>query len=407
MIGGIQVYDFIIVGAGIVGLSVAMQLNEIYPNAKVSVIEKENDISLHQTGRNSGVIHSGIYYKPGSMKAEFAKHGNKNMIDFCRKEGVPFDQCGKLIVAVEQQEIPQLDDLYQRGIQNGLSIRKVTREEINEREPYVNGLGGIFVPETGIVDYKQVAGAYVNKIKECYGELLLGTKVQDVESYSDYLLVSTDQGNLKTKFIVNCAGLYSDKVAEKSGVKIDMQIVPFRGEYFKVNKEKEYLVNNLVYPVPNPDFPFLGVHFTRMMTGGVDIGPNAVPSFKREGYTKMDINIKELYEVLKYKPFWQIAFGNLQEGLKEIFKSLSKKMFIKDINKYFPQLTEDDLIPAESGVRAQALGSDGKLLDDFFIAETDRAIHVCNAPSPAATASLEIGNYIVELIQNKYRSPSA
>ncbi|HET7578332.1 MAG TPA: L-2-hydroxyglutarate oxidase [Bacillales bacterium] len=400
-------YDFIVVGAGIIGLSVSMQLSETYPQAKILVIEKEKDISMHQTGRNSGVIHSGIYYKPGSMKARFAKTGNDHMVEFCEREGVPYDRCGKLIVAVDQRELPQLEKLYQRGLKNGLDVKKVTKEEIREREPHLKAVDGIYVPTTGIVDYKQVSAAYVDKFKSQNGELQLETEVKAVENQTGHLLVKTNQGNFKTRFLINCAGLYSDKIAEKAGVKTDMQIVPFRGEYYKIRKEKEHLVKNLVYPVPNPDFPFLGVHFTRMVGGGVDIGPNAVLSFKREGYTKTDVDLKELIEVLKYKPFWQIAFGNMQEGLKEIFKSFSKKMFLKDVNKYFPQLKEEDLIPAEAGVRAQALSNDGRLLDDFFIVQSDRAIHVCNAPSPAATASLEIGNYIVGLVRKKNHSFSA
>lgn len=398
-------YDFVVVGAGIIGLSVSMQLSATYPQSNILVIEKEDEISLHQTGRNSGVIHSGIYYKPGSIKADFAKSGNNNLMTFCKREGVPFEQCGKIIVAVEENELDQMEKLYQRGLQNSLDVKKVSKEEINEREPYVNGLEGIFVPSTGIVDYKQVADAYKNKAQENGSEFLLGAKVQEIKKHSNYLSIKTDNDNIiQTKIVVNCAGLYSDKIAENSGVKTDMKIIPFRGEYFKVKKDKEYLVNNLIYPVPNPEFPFLGVHFTRMMAGGIDIGPNAVPSFKREGYTKRDVNLKELYEILKYKPFWQVAFGNMQEGVKEILKSFSKKLFLKDINKYFPQLTLNDLVPEKAGVRAQALGTDGKLIDDFFIAQTDRAIHICNAPSPAATASLEIGDYIVKLIQKKYAS---
>jgi len=398
-------YDFVVIGAGIIGLSVSMQLSNAYPQSKILVIEKEKDISLHQTGRNSGVIHSGIYYNPGSMKADFAKSGNNSLINFCKNEGVPYEQCGKMIVAVEKDELDQMNNLYQTGLKNGLNIKKMSKSEINEREPFVSALEGIFIPSTGIVDYKKVAEAYKNKAEENKSEFLMGTKVESIKNYSDHQLLKTDSGNyIQTKIVVNCAGLFSDKIAEKSGIKTDMKIVPFRGEYFKVKEHKEHLVNSLIYPVPNPDFPFLGVHFTRMMSGEVNIGPNAIPSFKREGYTKKDINVKEFYEVLKYKPFWQVAFSNMEEGIKEILKSFSKKLFLKDVNKYFPQLTEDDLTPEKAGVRAQALGRDGKLIDDFFIAQTDRAIHICNAPSPAATASLEIGNYIVKLIEAKYIS---
>lgn len=394
-------YDFVIVGAGIVGLSVAMQLREAYPQAKVMVLEKENDISLHQTGRNSGVIHSGIYYKPGSMKANFATSGNQHMMDFCHKEGVPYDRCGKLIVAVNENELPQLEDLYRRGLQNGLPLKRVSREEIADYEPHLRAIKGIYVPTTGIVDYKQVAAAYVHKLRKNDGELVLGAKVEAIDSHIDHLCVKTSGGSAKTKMIVNCAGLYSDKIAELSGIKLDMKIVPFRGEYYKIKQNRSDLVKNLVYPVPQPDFPFLGVHFTRMISGDVTIGPNAIPSLKREGYAKTDMNLREMFETLRYKPFWQVAFGNVTEGLKELSKSFSKKLFLKSVNQYFPQLREDDLISADAGVRAQALNSDGHLLDDFFIVKTDRMIHVCNAPSPAATASLEIGDYIVNLIRKK------
>lgn len=388
-------YDYVVVGAGIVGLSVAMQLSEAHPAAKVLVVEKESEISQHQTGRNSGVIHSGIYYKPGNMKARFAKKGNRHLMEFCQKEGVPYEQCGKLIVAVNEGELPQLEALYQRGLQNGLSVRKVSKQEIREREPYLTALAGIFVPSTGIVDFKQIAAAYAHKLKGNGGELMLETKVLDIDTRIDHLVIKTSRGSFKAKMLVNCAGLYSDKIAEAAGIKLDMRIVPFRGEYFRLKEDKADLVKHLVYPVPHADFPFLGVHFTRMLDGSVHIGPNAVPSLKREGYSKTAINLKELYETVSYKPFWRIAFGNMGEGLKEMGKSFSKSLFIKGVHAYFPQLNEEDIVPAEAGVRAQALDADGNLLEDFFIVKTERMIHVCNSPSPAATASLEIGAYIV------------
>lgn len=391
-------YDYIIVGAGIIGLSVAMQLSEKYRSKKILVIEKEHDISMHQTGRNSGVIHSGVYYKPNSFKASFSRKGNNSMYEFCEKEGVPFKKCGKLIVATREIELPLLEKLYDNGRKNDLSIKKMGGEEINEKEPHVCALKGVFLPSTGIVDYKKVADAYVNRMEKHGCELLLKTKVETVETYISHLLISTNQGNLKTKYLINCGGLYSDKIAEASGIKTDMKIIPFRGEYFKIKENKNHLVNGLIYPVPNPDFPFLGVHFTRDMEGNITIGPNAIPSLKREGYTKRDVNLKELYEIISYKPFWKTAFNNIHEGLDEVFKSFSKRKFLKEVNHFFPQLKEEDLIKAPAGVRAQALNTEGELVDDFLIVHADRAIHICNAPSPAATASLEIGQYIVELI---------
>lgn len=395
-------YDFAIIGAGIVGLSVAMQLSKAYPDQKVIVLEKEEDIAMHQTGRNSGVIHSGIYYKPGSLKADFAKNGNQNMVDFCHKEGIPFDRCGKLIVAINESELTQLEQLYQRGLQNGIPVEKVNKEQIHAYEPYLDALAGIYVPTTAIVDFKQVARAYANKLEERQGELVFGAKVVTIDSYFDYHDIGTSAGSFKVKYIVNCAGLYSDKIAELAGIRLDMKIVPFRGEYFEIKSDQSHLVKNLVYPVPDPDFPFLGIHFTRMMDGGVTIGPNAVPGLKREGYKKTDIDIKEMSETLRFKPFWQIAFGNMSEGLKEVAKSFSERLFLKHVNRYFPQIRTEDIVPTDAGVRAQALDSDGHLLVDFFIARTDGMIHVCNAPSPAATASLEIGEYIVNVIREAY-----
>ncbi|HEX6922729.1 MAG TPA: L-2-hydroxyglutarate oxidase [Bacillales bacterium] len=394
-------YDFAIIGAGIVGLSVGMQLSEKYPEAKIAVIEKEENISRHQTGRNSGVIHSGIYYKPGSIKARFARKGNQHMGEFCEENGIPYDRCGKLIVAVDNKELPLMENLYRRGLENGLSVRKVTKEEMKEIEPNVQGIAGIFVPSTGIVDYKRVSEVYAEKLRQQGGDLLTDTEITAIHTSSDHILLKTSQGNIKTRFMINCAGLYSDKVAKMAGVKIDMKIVPFRGEYFEITKDKQHLVNNLVYPVPNPDFPFLGVHFTRMMNGGIHIGPNAVLSLKREGYTKTDIDLREAAEILSYRAFWKIAVSNMREGLKEMIKSFSKQAFVKDVQRYFPQLEDTDLIPAEAGVRAQALANDGKMLDDFFIVKSDRAVHVCNAPSPAATASLEIGAHIVDLVKEQ------
>ncbi|HET7629395.1 MAG TPA: L-2-hydroxyglutarate oxidase [Bacillales bacterium] len=397
-------YDFVIIGAGIVGLSVAMQLGENDSDAKIAVIEKEKEISLHQTGRNSGVIHSGIYYKPGSFKAKFAREGNAHMVQFCKENGIPYERCGKLIVAVTEKEVPLMENLYQRGLKNGLSVKKVMKDDIKEIEPNVRAIAGIFVPSTGIVDYRKVAAVYADKIKQKQGDLLTDTEIKGVQMNDDRIVLTTSQGDIQARFLINCAGLYSDKVAEMAGVKTDMKIVPFRGEYYQISANKKTLVKNLVYPVPNPDFPFLGVHFTRMMNGSVHIGPNAVLSLRREGYSKTDIHWREAAEILRYGAFWKIAGSNMREGMKEMIKSFSKRAFVKDVQRYFPQLEEKDLVPAKAGVRAQALSRDGKLLDDFFIVKHDRAVHVCNAPSPAATASLEIGARIVHLVKKQVRN---
>ncbi|PEJ38636.1 L-2-hydroxyglutarate oxidase [Peribacillus butanolivorans] len=391
-------YDFAIVGGGIVGLSTGMALYKRFPNARVVVIEKESVVADHQTGHNSGVIHSGIYYKPGSFKARFARQGSKSMTEFCQTHGIEHDICGKVIVATKQDELPILNDLYTRGLQNELAIKKISVDELKEIEPHVNGLGAIRVPQAGIVNYRQVSEKIADIIKEYGGEIKLNTKVEKINEESDSVTIETNNGTLKARMVINCAGLHSDRIAAAAGYKTDMKIVPFRGEYFKLIPEKRYLVNHLIYPVPNPKFPFLGVHFTRMISGEVDAGPNAVLSFKREGYKKTDFNAKDLTEVLSYKGFWKLASKFMKEGMDEYVRSFSKKQFTKSLQELIPEIQEDDLIPAPAGVRAQALQDDGNMVDDFHIIMGKRTVHVCNAPSPAATASIEIGKEVVNHI---------
>jgi L-2-hydroxyglutarate oxidase len=392
------VYDFAIVGGGIVGLSTGMALYQRFPNAKVVVIEKEAAVANHQTGHNSGVIHSGIYYKPGSFKARFARQGSKSMTEFCRMHGIDHDICGKVIVATKPEELPLLDDLYSRGLQNELAIQRINVEELKEIEPHVNGLGAIRVPQAGIVNYRQVSEKMADIIRSNGGEIKLNTKVEKIDEDSDEVIIATNNGTIKARIVINCAGLHSDRIAAAAGYKTDMKIVPFRGEYFKLKPEKRFLVNHLIYPVPNPKFPFLGVHFTRMISGEVDAGPNAVLSFKREGYKKTDFNAKDLTEVLSYKGFWKLASKFMKEGMDEYVRSFSKKQFTKSLQELIPEIQEDDLIPAPAGVRAQALQDDGNMVDDFHIIMGKRTIHVCNAPSPAATASIEIGKEVVTRI---------
>ncbi|MBK5441574.1 MULTISPECIES: L-2-hydroxyglutarate oxidase [unclassified Peribacillus] len=391
-------YDFAIVGGGIVGLSTGMALYKRYPNARVVVIEKESVVADHQTGHNSGVIHSGIYYKPGSFKARFARQGSKSMTEFCQTHGIEHDICGKVIVATKQDELPILNDLYTRGLQNELAIKKISVDELKEIEPHVNGLGAIRVPQAGIVNYRQVSEKIADIVKEYGGEIKLNTKVEKINEESDSVTIETNNGTLKARLVINCAGLHSDRIAAAAGYKTDMKIVPFRGEYFKLIPEKRHLVNHLIYPVPNPKFPFLGVHFTRMISGEVDAGPNAVLSFKREGYKKTDFNAKDLTEVLSYKGFWKLASKFMKEGMDEYVRSFSKKQFTKSLQELIPEIQEDDLIPAPAGVRAQALQDDGNMVDDFHIIMGKRTVHVCNAPSPAATASIEIGKEVVNRI---------
>ena len=391
-------YDFVIVGGGIVGLSTGMAIYERFPKAKVVVIEKESVVAEHQTGHNSGVIHSGIYYKPGSFKARFARQGSKSMTAFCQIHGIDHDICGKVIVATKQEELPLLENLYNRGLKNELAIHRIGPDELKEIEPHVNGLGAIRVPMAGIVNYRQVSEKFAEVIQEKGGEIRLNTKVEKMQEESDQVIIETNRGTLKAGMVINCAGLHSDRVALATGYKTDMKILPFRGEYYKLKPEKRYLVKNLIYPVPNPKFPFLGVHFTRMTSGEVDAGPNAVLSFKREGYKKTDFNAKDLLESLSFPGLWKMAGKFAKEGLDEYIRSFSKKQFTKSLQELIPEIQEDDLIPAPAGVRAQALKSDGNMVDDFHIIQGKRTIHVCNAPSPAATASIEIGKEVVNRI---------
>ncbi|MDQ6596178.1 L-2-hydroxyglutarate oxidase [Bacillus salipaludis] len=391
-------FDFAIIGGGIVGLSTGMAIYQRFPDARVVVIEKEAAVAQHQTGHNSGVIHSGIYYKPGSFKARFARQGSQSMREFCETHGIEHDICGKVIVATKQEEIHLLENLHKRGLENGLNIQRIGSDELKEIEPHVNGVGAIRVPMAGIVNYRQVSEKFAEIIKANGGEIQLNTKVEKIHEESDQVTIETSRGTIKANMVINCAGLHSDRVAEAAGYKTDMKIVPFRGEYFKLKPEKRYLVKHLIYPVPNPKFPFLGVHFTRMISGEVDAGPNAVLSFKREGYKKTDFNAKDLAEVLSYGGFWKLAGKFMKEGLEEYVRSFSKKQFTKSLQELIPEIQEDDLIPAPAGVRAQALKYDGNMVDDFNIIMGKRSIHVCNAPSPAATASIEIGKEIVRRI---------
>ncbi|WP_077212837.1 L-2-hydroxyglutarate oxidase [Bacillus dakarensis] len=389
-------YDFAIVGGGIVGLSTGMAIFQRFPNAKVVLIEKEAAVAQHQTGHNSGVIHSGIYYKPNSLKARYARQGNQSMKEFCLEHGIDHDICGKVIVATKQEEIPLLDNLYQRGLENKLKIRRVGPDELKDMEPHVNGHGAIVVPQAGIVDYRQVSEKFASLIEEHGGEIALNTKVEKIYEESDEVTIESSRGSFKARFMINCAGLHSDRVALAAGYKTDMKILPFRGEYYKLKPEKRYLVNNLIYPVPNPKFPFLGVHFTRMIGGEVEAGPNAVLSFKREGYKKTDFDARDLAEALTYSGLWKMAGKFAKEGLEEYVRSFSKKRFTKSLQELIPEIREEDLIPAPAGVRAQAIKNDGNMVDDFQVIYGKRTIHICNAPSPAATASIEIGREVVK-----------
>lgn len=395
-------YDSIIVGGGIVGLATALRLSSAPHHKKVLVIEKEKEVAKHQTGNNSGVIHSGIYYKPGSLKATNCIRGYHQLIDFCKKNEVPFDLCGKIIVATDEHELQALKNIGDRGIQNGLTgLKNLTQQELQEYEPHVAGVAGIFVPQTGIVDYKVVAQKYAQLIQQQGGEIRLGEKVLEVQETNGKQVVITQKTSYTTTLVINCAGLYSDKVARLTSKNVDVKIIPFRGEYYKLREDKEYLVKNLIYPVPDSNFPFLGVHFTRMMKGGVEAGPNAVLAFQREGYKKSDINLRELAESLAWPGFQKVMANYWRTGLGEMYRSFSKAAFTKALQKLIPEIQESDLVEGGAGVRAQACDRTGGLVDDFMILEEKGAINVCNAPSPAATSSLAIGETVASLALRK------
>ena len=396
-------YDITIIGGGIVGLATALKLKTSNPFLNILLLEKENELAKHQTGNNSGVIHSGLYYKPGSLKATNCIHGYHLLIDFCREHEIPFDLCGKIVVASDEAELPLLENLYQRGQQNGLqNLKKLKKEELKDFEPHVTGQSGIFVPQTGIVDYKIVANKYGNLIQEKGGSINLGERVLDIQSSEDKSVVITQKSSYTTRLVINCAGLYSDKVARMTVPELNVKIIPFRGEYYKLKKEKEYLVKNLIYPVPDPNFPFLGVHFTRMAKGGVEAGPNAVLAFRREGYKKSDISFSELGETLAWPGFQKVAAKYWRTGFGEMYRSFSKGAFTKALQKLIPEIQETDLVEGGAGVRAQACDRNGGLVDDFMILEEKKVINVCNAPSPAATSSLAIGETVAALAIKRF-----
>lgn len=391
-------YDVIIIGGGIVGLSTAMALAERYPKARLLLLEKEGCLASHQTGRNSGVIHSGIYYSPGSLKAAYAKEGNQALLEFCRRHGIRHEVCGKVIVATDPEELPLLERLHQRGLANGLQIRRLSPAELKEIEPHCVGLAALQVPSTGIVNYTVVAEAFAQVFRERGGDVRLNAKVQQIVTTPHSLIIETPVASFETRLLVNCAGLQCDRIARLMGVKTGVQIVPIRGEYFMLRQDKRHLVKHLIYPVPNPRYPFLGVHLTRTIAGGVHAGPNAVVSLKREGYNKTDFNLPDSMGLATSLAFWRFAARNWAEGVKEGLRSLSKARFARSLQKLVPEIAPDDLVEPHAGVRAQALYRNGQLVDDFLLVPGPRSMHVCNAPSPAATASIPIGRAVAEAL---------
>jgi len=388
--------DVAIIGGGIVGLATAYQITRMYSGQRVVVLEKEQTLAHHQTGHNSGVLHSGIYYKPGSLKAINCRAGKRAMEEFCAAEGIDYEICGKVIVAVDEGELPALERIYARGQANGVNCALIDRERLAELEPHANGVRAIHVPEAGIVDYRQVCARLAERVRERDGEVVTSACVSAIARNGQHVVLSSAAGEVTARQVVNCAGLQCDRITAQSGQLPEAKIIPFRGEYYAVRPEAHYLCRNLIYPVPDPNFPFLGVHFTRMVGGGVECGPNAVLAFAREGYRKSDINLADLGETLAYPGFRRMAAKYWKAGVGEIWRSFSKAAFVKALKRLVPEIRADHLEPAPAGVRAQAVTPEGALVDDFLIQESDRVINVGNAPSPAATASLNIGKLIAE-----------
>lgn len=399
-----NVFDFLVVGGGIIGLATAYQLTQRFPDARLAVLEKETRVATHQSGRNSGVLHSGIYYKPGSLKASTCRQGKRLMEQFCDAYEIPYERCGKIIVAVDEIEIERLDRIQQRGVENRVSSHRIDVHQIRELEPHAAGIAALHVPESGIVDYPAACHRLVELLRESGHVVALGQEVVGIEHRQQSIAVRTRRDQYLAGFLVTCGGLYSDRLARLAGLRPPAKIVPFRGEYYELLPEARSLCRNLIYPVPDPSFPFLGVHVTRMIGGEVECGPNAVFALAREGYSWRDIGLGDLYDSLTYGGFLKIAAKHWKTGLGEIQRSLSKGAFVKALQRLVPDIRAEHLKPCRAGVRAQAISPDGAMVDDFLWVSDRNMLHVCNAPSPAATASLEIGNQIVQQIDQQLRT---
>jgi len=395
-------YDYVIIGGGIVGVSTAWQLRQRRPESTVLLLEKESQLAVHQTGHNSGVIHAGVYYTPGSLKAKFCKAGLAATVNFCRENDIPYEQCGKLLVATSDIEYERMLVLFERSKENGLDVELIDAEELRRREPNVEGIGAFLVKATGIVDYQKICIRMAELFRHDGGEIRLNAHVTDLRENSDAIVVSTAGGDIiTTRYLITCAGLMADRITRMLDIDIDFQIVPFRGEYFRLPATKNEIVQHLIYPIPDPDLPFLGVHLTRMIDGFVTVGPNAVQGWKREGYGRINISPRDVVEMLQFPGFWKVAMGNLKTGIGETWDSLCKPGYLKRVQKYCPSISLQDLQPYPAGIRAQAVLRDGTLVHDFLFAESARSLHVCNAPSPAATSAIPIGEYICDEVATR------
>lgn len=399
--GDLVIYDFCVIGGGIVGLSTAMQLLQMQQGASLVLLEKEPLLGLHQTGHNSGVIHAGVYYTPGSLKADLCKRGAQATKEFCTEEGVRFDTCGKMLVASTAAELQRMEALYERSVQNGLKVERVDAAELRNREPHIVGLGGLLVESTGIVDYLEICNAMARIICASGGEILFEQRITRIKESTDYVVVGGEDQAWHAKKLVSCAGLQSDRLARLAGLEIDHQIVPFRGEYFRLPPSMNDIVKHLIYPIPDPELPFLGIHLTRMIDGSVTVGPNAVLSLSRENYRKFAATAQDVFEFATFPGFWRTIASNLRSGLSEAKNSIFKQGYLQQCQKYCPSLTLDDLQPIEAGIRAQAVMRDGTLVHDFLFLQTPRMLHVCNAPSPAATSAIPIGEMISRQVLKK------
>lgn len=399
----LKTYDLVLIGGGIVGVSTAWQLKQRFPDAAILLVEKEAALACHQTGHNSGVIHAGVYYQPGSLKADFCRRGAALTLEFCREHSLPFEQCGKLLVATDDLESERMADLAERCRQNRIEIQRLSEGELKRREPHITGAGALFVPATGITDYRKITAKMAELFTALGGEVKSGQPVAALQEKADGVTLQVGAETVQSRGLVACGGLMADRLAIQMGIEIDFRIVPFRGEYYRLASRHNRIVNHLIYPIPDPDLPFLGVHLTRMIDGAVTVGPNAVLGWKREGYGRFNLDLRDCLEMVMFPGFWKVIRANLASGLGEFRDSLYRPGYLKRVRKYCPELTLADLRPYPAGIRAQAVKNDGSLVHDFLFAESDRSFHVCNAPSPAATSAMPIGEYLCDKVAAKFR----